>query len=308
MPMRAAVIHSPEYRCDIGPHVFPMDKFDRVLAALIGAGSITAAEVSAPVAASRDDLLLAHTSGYLDDLEHLRWTPRTLASELPLHDDIVRAYVLAAGGTTVAARAALDGGFGVNLGGGFHHAFADHAEGFCYLNDLAVAIRVLQRDHGIERAAVVDLDVHQGNGTASIFEGDSGVFTLSMHQDHNYPDPKQRSSLDVGLENGIEDDAYLGLEECALERVWEFAPQIVLYQAGADPYREDLLGGLALTLEGLEQRDRLVLEGCAARGIPAVVTLGGGYARDRSDTVRIHAATCRIALELAGNASAGRSR
>ena len=308
MPMRAAVIHSPEYRCDIGPHVFPMDKFDRVLEALIDGGGITTADVSAPVAANREDLLLAHTLEYLDDLERLRWTPRTLPSELPLHEDIVRAYRLAAGGTTVAARGALDGGFGVNLGGGFHHAFADRAEGFCYLNDLAVAIRVLQRDHGIERAAVVDLDVHQGNGTASIFEADAGVFTLSMHQDQNYPSPKQRSSLDVGLPDGIEDAAYLEMEKRALERVWEFSPQIVLYQAGADPYREDLLGGLSLTLEGLEQRDRLVLEGCAERGIPAVVTLGGGYARDRADTVRIHAATCRIALQLAGNASPERAR
>ncbi len=308
MPMRAAVIHSSEYRCDIGPHVFPMDKYDRVLAALIDAGAIGAADVSAPVAASRDDLLLVHTPEYLDDLEHLRWTPRTVPSELPLQDDIVRAYVLAAGGTTVAAHAALDGGFGVNIGGGFHHAFADHAEGFCYLNDLAVAIRVLQRDHGIERAAVVDLDVHQGNGTAGIFAADSSVFTLSLHQEQNYPSPKQRSSLDIGLPDGIDDAAYLEAEKRALESVWEFAPQIVLYQAGADPYREDLLGGLALTFEGLEQRDRLVLEGCAERGIPAVVTLGGGYARDRADTVRIHAATCRIALQLAANATPGRAR
>lgn len=308
MPMHAAVIHSPQYRCDIGPHVFPMDKFDRVRETLIDAGELAADALLAPVAASRADLLLVHTPEYLDDLEHLRWTPRTLPSELPLEDDIVRAYTLAAGGTTLAAKAAIDRGFGVNLGGGFHHAFADHAEGFCYLNDLAVAIRVLQRDGLIERAAVVDLDVHQGNGTASIFESDSSVFTLSMHQEQNYPSPKQRSSLDIGLPNGTEDDAYLELERSALERVWEFGPQIVLYQAGADPYREDLLGGLALTLEGMEQRDRLVLEGCAARGIPAAVTLGGGYARDRADTVRIHTTTCRIALGLARKPAAERAR
>lgn len=308
MPMHAAVIHSPQYRCDIGPHVFPMDKFDRVRETLIDAGELAADALLAPVAASRADLLLVHTPEYLDDLEHLRWTPRTLPSELPLEDDIVRAYTLAAGGTTLAAKAAIDRGFGVNLGGGFHHAFADHAEGFCYLNDLAVAIRVLQRDGLIERAAVVDLDVHQGNGTASIFESDSSVFTLSMHQEQNYPSPKQRGSLDIGLPNGTEDDAYLELERSALERVWEFGPQIVLYQAGADPYREDLLGGLALTLEGMEQRDRLVLEGCAARGIPAAVTLGGGYARDRADTVRIHTTTCRIALGLARKPAAERAR
>ncbi len=285
-----------------------MDKFDRVREALIDAGELSAGALLAPVAASRADLLLVHTPEYLDDLEHLRWTPRTLPSELPLEDDIVRAYMLAAGGTTLAAKAAIDCGFGVNLGGGFHHAFADHAEGFCYLNDLAVAIRVLQRDGRIERAAVVDLDVHQGNGTASIFEGDARVFTLSMHQEQNYPMPKQRSSLDVGLPDGTADAAYVELERTALERVWEFDPQIVLYQAGADPYREDLLGGLALTLEGMAQRDRLVLEGCAARGISAVVTLGGGYARDRADTVRIHATTCRIALGLARKPAAERAR
>jgi acetoin utilization deacetylase AcuC-like enzyme len=303
MPTRAAVIHSAEYRCDIGPHVFPMDKFDRVYEALIGTGEITADAVLAPAPASHDELLLVHTPEYLEDLEQLRWTPRTLSSELPLHAEVVRAYALAAGGTTLASRAALDCGFGVNLGSGFHHAFADHAEGFCYLNDLAVAIRVLQRDGKIERAAVVDLDVHQGNGTASIFEADPRVFTLSMHQELNYPVPKQRSTLDIGLPDGTEDAAYLEMEERALERVWAFEPELVLYQAGADPYREDLLGGLALTFEGLERRDRLVLEGCAARGIPAVVTLGGGYARDRADTVRIHATTCRIALRLSGNAA-----
>ena len=184
----------------------------------------------------------------------------------------------------------------MHLGGGFHHAFPGHAEGFCYVNDLAVAIRVLQRDAGVRRAAVVDLDVHQGNGTAAIFEGDDTVFTVSLHQQANYPMPKQRSDVDVGLDDGTGDAEYLARLEEALERVWAFQPEVVLYQAGADPYREDQLGGLALTTEGLEARDRLVIEGCARRSVPAVVTLGGGYARRVEDTVEIHTRTARLAL------------
>jgi acetoin utilization deacetylase AcuC-like enzyme len=259
--------------------------------------------VAAPAPASRQELLRVHTAPYLDDLEQLRWSPRTLASELPLTREIVDAYVLAAGGTTQAARAALLSGFGINLGGGFHHAFADRAEGFCYVNDLAVAVRVLQGEGRVRRAAVVDVDVHQGNGTARIFAGDASVFTLSIHQEANYPMPKERGDLDVGLADGTGDAEYLAALERALEPVWGFAPELVLLQAGADPYRDDQLGGLALSLEGLERRDRMVLEGCAARGIPAVVTLGGGYARRLEDTVEIHAATCRVALRLAGAAA-----
>jgi acetoin utilization deacetylase AcuC-like enzyme len=221
-------------------------------------------------------------------------------SELPLTAEIVKAYAHAAGGTILAAREAMKRGVGINVGGGFHHAFADKAEGFCYLNDLAAAIRVLQRDARIRRAAVVDLDVHQGNGTAGIFQGDESVFTLSIHQEANYPVPKEASTLDVGLSNLTGDAEYREHLAAALERVWAFAPDVVLYQAGADPYREDLLGGLALSLAGLEARDRAVLEGTAERGIPAVVTLGGGYAQRVDDTVAIHVQTCRIAIRAAG--------
>jgi acetoin utilization deacetylase AcuC-like enzyme len=191
-------------------------------------------------------------------------------------------------------------GAAINLGGGFHHAGPDRAEGFCYINDLAVAIRVLQREGHVRRAAVVDLDVHQGNGTARVFEGDPSVFTLSIHQENNYPIPKACSSLDVGLADGTDDREYLARLGEALVSVWAFAPEIVLVQAGADPYVDDQLGGLALTLAGLEARDRAVLDGCAQRGIPVAVTLGGGYARRLEDTVRIHAQTCRLVLALAG--------
>ena len=294
----AAVVHAEEYRCDIGPHVFPMEKFELVRQALIDSGDLDDAQVLHPEPASREDLLLAHTSEYLDDLAALRMTRRTACSELPLTAEIVRAYTYAAGGTTLAAREALGRSMAVNIGGGFHHAFADMASGFCYLNDLVVAVQVLRRDGRIRRAAVVDCDLHQGNGTAHLCRSMREVFTFSIHQEHLYP-VKETSDLDIGLDNGTGDDEYNARLAEGLDRVWEHQPEIVLYQAGADPYEDDQLGALKLTLSGLETRDRLVLEGCERRGIPAVVTLGGGYARRLSDTVRIHARTCQVALQLA---------
>jgi len=302
---RPLVVHSDRYACDIGRHVFPTHKYRMVLEALLRDGSIVASDVEAPPEPGPGDLRLVHSSDYLEDLRELRWTPRTMASELPLTEAIVDAYVLSAAGTTHAARGALDGRAALHLGGGFHHAFAAHGEGFCYVNDLAVAIRVLQREGRIRRAAVVDLDVHQGNGTAHIFGSDDSVFTFSMHQERNYPAYKERSDLDVGLDDGTGDDAYLAALAEALPWVWAFEPEIVLFQAGADPYVHDQLGGLALTLGGLDRRDQAVLGGCASRGIPAVVTLGGGYARDVEDTVRIHATTCRTAIAARAGASSG---
>ena len=299
----APVVCSPEYECDIGRHVFPTQKFRLVRDALIASGLIEARDVITPTAAPRADLLLVHTPEYLDDLEHLRWTHRTRMSELPLTAGIVRAYVLAAGGTTRAAAEALTHGVAIHLGGGFHHAFADLASGFCYINDLAVAIRVLQRDGRIRRAAVVDCDLHQGNGTAHVFQGDAEVFTLSIHQEHLYP-VKEKSDLDIGLENGVGDQEFNRRLAGALPRVWDHRPELVLYQAGADPYEDDQLGALRLSIEGLGARDALVLEGCVTRGIPVAVTLGGGYARQVIDTVRIHHNTCALALELAARAGA----
>lgn len=306
MSRAARVVYSPEYECDIGRHVFPTEKFRRVLEGMRHAGVVEERDVLFALPAPRQDLLLVHSREYLDDLEQLRWTARTRMSELPLTAGIVRAYVLAAGGTTQAAREAITAGMAVHLGGGFHHAFADLASGFCYINDLAVAIRVLQRDGLIRRAAVVDCDLHQGNGTAHLFQSDASVFTFSIHQEHLYP-VKERGDLDIGLENGTGDEEFNRRLSEALPRVWEHRPDLVLYQAGADPYADDQLGALRLTIEGLLERDRLVLEGCSERGIPAVVTLGGGYARRVSDTVRIHQNTCELALRLAAR-GAGRVR
>jgi acetoin utilization deacetylase AcuC-like enzyme len=299
MVERVPVVWSPRYACDIGAHVFPTAKFEATYRALVASGDVDAATDPSPPPVTRALLELAHEPAYLDDLAALRWTPRTQYSELPLTHEVVDAFALGASGTTHAARLALEHGAAAHLGGGLHHAYAGHAEGFCYINDLAVAARAMLAERRVQRIAVVDLDVHQGNGTAHIFRSDPNVFTLSIHQENNYPSPKEHGDLDVGLEDGTGDDAYMAALAPALERVWAFAPQLVLYQAGADPYRDDQLGGLALSLAGLEARDRAVLAGCARRGIAVATTLGGGYARRLEDTVSIHATTSRLALALA---------
>jgi acetoin utilization deacetylase AcuC-like enzyme len=299
------LVWSPRYACDIGTHVFPTAKYEAVIATLIDSGDLPAAGPLAsrtdlePPAVTRALLESAHDAAYLDDLEALRWTPRTQYSELPLTRDIVDAFALAAAGTTAAARLALLHGAAAHVGGGLHHAHAGHAEGFCYINDLAVAARALLAEGLVHRVAVVDLDVHQGNGTAELFAHSPEVFTLSVHQEHNYPAVKAHSGLDVGLDDGTTDAQYMAALAPALDHVWTFAPDLVLYQAGADPFHDDQLGGLALSFEGLEARDRAVIDGCAARGIPVATTLGGGYARRLEDTVRIHTTTTRLALQAA---------
>ena len=299
MPDRVPVVWSARYGCDIGMHVFPTEKFEATYRALIASGDVDPKTDVSPPPVSRELLALAHEPAYLDDLDALRWTPRTQYSELPLTREIVDAFALGASGTTLAARLALERGAAAHLGGGLHHAYAGHAEGFCYINDLAVAARAMLAERRVERIAIVDLDVHQGNGTAHIFRDEPAVFTLSIHQEMNYPVPKETGDLDIGLADGTGDDEYLAALAPALERVWAFAPQLVLYQAGADPFHDDQLGGLALSFAGLEARDRAVLEGCARRGIAVATTLGGGYARRLEDTVRIHATTSRLALALA---------
>lgn len=307
MPPPPAAVWSPLYGCDIGTHVFPTEKYAGVYAALVASGDVEAGADVAPPPVTRSLLEQAHDRAYLDDLEALRWTPRTQYSELPLSREIVDAFSLAASGTTHAARLALRHGAAAHIGGGLHHAYAGHAEGFCYINDLAVAARAMSGEGLARRIAIVDLDVHQGNGTAHIFRDDPSVFTLSIHQENNYPIPKERSDLDVGLADGTGDADYLRALAGAMEKTWAFAPDLVLYQAGADPYQDDQLGGLRLTFAGMEARDRAVVEGCAARGIPVVVTLGGGYARKLEDTVELHAQTCRMALAVARNKSGARA-
>jgi acetoin utilization deacetylase AcuC-like enzyme len=287
------VFYSPRYEVSLPGHVWPTSKYRLVAERLSGR-----VELLEPPLASWDDLALVHHADYLGRLRDGTLTADEIATlQLPWRPELAETFRCMTGGTSSAAAAALRDGRAAHLGGGLHHAFAGHGEGFCPLNDIAVAIRVAQRDHGVTRAAVVDLDVHHGNGTAMIFERDDRVFTFSMHQQHNYPFFKPRGDLDIGLENGVEDARYLELLSEALPRVAESWPDLILYAAGADPYEEDQLGGLRLTKRGLEERDRLVLEAAAAAGVPLVTVLAGGYAADVRDTADIHATTIDAMLK-----------
>jgi acetoin utilization deacetylase AcuC-like enzyme len=246
-----------------------------------------------------DDVRLVHTAEYVAKIREDRLSPmERLTLEVPFSAALRDGMWLCAGGTLRTARAALGDGVAVHLGGGYHHAFPDHGEGFCLIHDVAIAIRMLQRDGVIRRAAVVDLDVHHGNGTAAIFAGDTSVFTFSMHQQNNYPAWKPPSDLDLGLPDETGDADYLGLLERHLPDILDrHAPDLVLYLAGADPYERDQLGGLALTMDGLRRRDARVLETARARGIPVAVTLAGGYAANERDTIEIHVNTVREAAK-----------
>ncbi len=289
------LVYSPAYECDIGPHVFPTAKYRLVLEHLQATGQVLPEAVDLPAPVARALLEAVHLPVYLDDLLGLRPTPRVLQSELPISAAIRDAALLAAGGTLLACRHALRDGTAMHLGGGFHHAMPDHGEGFCLIHDVAVAIRALQAEGAITRAAVIDTDVHQGNGTARIFQGDESVFTFSIHQENNYP-VKETSDFDIGLDDGVGDAEYLEILGQVVARILDTqTPQLVIMVAGADPYEDDQLGGLALTIEGLRARDRLVVQECRERGIAVAGVLAGGYARHIEDTVRIHAHT---ALEL----------
>ncbi|MCC7496247.1 MAG: histone deacetylase [Bryobacterales bacterium] len=287
------LVYHDGYDLNFGTHVFPSSKYRLVRSRLLREEFASVEDFADPESATDDQLRLVHTATWISNLKNgtLNYM-ELLKLEVPYSQQMVHAFWLAAGGTTLAARLALEEGIGFNIGGGFHHAFPDHGEGFCAIHDVAVAIRILQHEGRIRRALVVDCDVHQGNGTAAIFAGDSGVFTLSIHQLNNYPDHKPPSTVDINLEDGVGDTEYLdrlrGPYETAIEG---FRPDLVMYVAGADPYYEDQLGGLSLTIEGLMLRDRLVLDPAIRLGIPVAVTLAGGYALELSDTVRIHANT-----------------
>jgi len=296
------IVYSDQYDLNLGDHVFPSVKYKLTKERLLHDGVVKPEDIVEPEPASDEDVALVHHREYIRKLKtgtlsHVE----ILRLEIPYSPELVRAVWLSAGGSILAGRLALEDGAAVNLGGGFHHAFPDHGEGFCVLHDVAIAIRRLQKDQAIERAITVDCDVHDGNGTADIFAADDTVFTLSIHQLNNYPVPKPPSNLDINLADGVEDEEYLAELEHGLDHALrEFRPDILYYIAGADPYREDQLGGLKLTLHGLEQRDRLVFQKARAKNIPVAVTLAGGYARHVEDTVRIHATSVRVAMEFAG--------
>ena len=291
------VCYTPRYYADIGEgHVFPIRKFELVRDRLVAEGTLSPAEIVEPREASVADVLLVHTEDYVTRLRAGALTPREIRRlGLPWSKALVRRSFLATSGTIKAARFALEEGVGANLAGGTHHAFPDHGEGFCVLNDVAVAVRVLRRDGLLRRAAVVDLDVHQGNGTAFIFAEDPSVFTFSMHGAKNYPLFKLRSTLDVELPDGTRDEEYLEALARNLPLVFGHAPELVFYLGGADPFAGDRLGRLSLTVEGLRARDEVVLRECRARGVPVATVMSGGYAADINDTVEIHCNTVRAA-------------
>jgi acetoin utilization deacetylase AcuC-like enzyme len=295
------LVYHDRYDLKLGAHVFPSQKYRLVHDKLIADQIAAPDDFLAPEPASDADILRVHSQDYVYKLKNGSLSAaEILRMEIPYSKELVEACWLAAGGSILAGQRALADGWSASIGGGFHHAYADHGEGFCVIHDVAVAIRRLQFDRAIKTAMVVDTDVHQGNGTASIFGGDGDVFTLSIHQENNYPYPKPPSTVDIDLPDGIGDEEYLSILEKHLRAAFhDFKPQILFYIAGADPYREDQLGGLALTMDGLARRDALVFDYARRHGVPVAITLAGGYARNVGDTVKIHANTILAARSAA---------
>jgi acetoin utilization deacetylase AcuC-like enzyme len=294
--------YHPGYNLKIGDHIFPAVKFKRIRQELEKRGLLTGGNLMEPAMATREQVRLVHSEEWVSALVDgtIRYD-QVMKLEIPYSKPMVEGFLYHTGGSIAAAEAALRDGAAFNIGGGFHHAFEGHGEGFCAIHDVAVAIRVLQESGRIKTAMVIDTDVHQGNGTAEIFAGDKSVFTLSIHQRDNYPYVKQTSDLDIELEDGVGDDDYLAALGAGLKEAFErMTPDLVAYVAGSDPYCEDQLGGLKLTMAGLMERDVLVMRAARERGIPVFVTLAGGYARNVEDTVTLHTNT---ALALAATMS-----
>ncbi len=295
------LVYHERYDLNLGPHVFPSQKFRLIHEMLLREGIASEEDFLRPNPAGDEDVLRVHTVDWVRKLK----TGTLTASEVMLLEvryskELVEAVWLAAGGTILAGQCALRDGFGSNLSGGFHHAYPGHGEGFCAIHDVAVGIRKLQADGAVKKAIVVDTDVHHGNGTAAIFQNDPTVFTISIHQENNYPAHKPPSSVDLNMADRADDDEYLSALIPAVQKALdEFQPDILLYVGGADPYCEDQLGGLSLTKEGLKQRDRQVFEEARGRKIPVATTLAGGYARRLEDTIRIHVNTILAAQEVA---------
>lgn len=288
--MKPRVVYSPKYEVNYGEHAFSTDKFR------LAADACRAfAEIVEPVEPSRQALLTVHSRDWVEKLMTGVLSPADISRlELPFSPEIACAHRLAAGGTLLASRHALETGVGLHAGGGAHHAFKDHGEGYCAVNDIAFAILSLRAEGMIETAAVIDLDVHQGNGTASIFEMDPDTFTFSMQQHGLYPEIRRRSSLDIELAPGTGDAEYYDKLKHGLRAVMEFKPDLVIYQAGVDVWEHDQLGGLKLTERGVLERDAAVYDVCRVYRVPVAVTLGGGYGPTPEDTARLHAATLKL--------------
>ncbi len=322
------LVYSEKYYLPIGEHIFRADKYRLIRERLLHEGLADQDDFLVPEPADESEVMLVHSPHYVNKLMEGALSAREeLQMEIPYSPQVVDAFLLHTGGSVLAAERALQDGVGINIGGGFHHAFPEHGEGFCMINDFAVAIRALQSRKRIRRAMTLDCDVHQGNGTAFIFNNakqnpgtlpsssapqlrsPSGasmsespakdVFTISLHQENNYPYTKPASSIDVNLPDGCGDEEYLAWLDNALSSgLRQFEPELICYIAGADPFCEDQLGGLNLTIEGLKQRDELVFRAARARDIPVMVTYAGGYANHVEDTVAIHCNTVVAAAEI----------
>ena len=293
--------HAVPYALDLPPgHRFPHGKSGRLRDRLLARGDFHVAELQEAPCAGEGDLARVHDADYLRRvLEGGLSRAEQKAIGLPWSEALVERSRRSAGATLAAARQALASGWSANLAGGTHHAFRERGEGFCVYNDAAVAARAMQAEAGLARIAIVDCDVHQGNGTAAIFAGDAAVFTFSIHGARNFPFVKEASDLDIELADGTGDDEYLWHLERGLDETLERArPQLVFYLAGADPYEDDRLGRLKLRKRGLARRDELVLATLHGRGIPVVLAMAGGYARDIDDSVEIHANTLRTARRI----------
>ena len=281
-------------------HRFPMRKYRLLRERLLASGAFGEDDFAVAEAASDAAILRAHDARYLHRVVHGELEPAELrAIGFPWSERMVERSRRSSGATLAAAREALVRGWGANLAGGTHHAFRDRGEGFCVFNDAAIAARAMQAEAGLQRIAIVDCDVHQGNGTAAIFAEDPTVFTFSIHGARNFPFAKERGDLDIELADGTGDDEYLWHLERGLDETLERAqPQLVIYLAGADPYEGDRLGRLKLTKQGLRRRDEWVLGTLRARGIPVAIAMAGGYAHDIADSVEIHATTLHVARAL----------
>lgn len=294
------VFYTPRYYADIGPgHVFPIRKFELVRDRLLAEGTLEPAEIVEPAPAPLEDVLLVHTTDYVSRLCSGNLTTKeSRRLGLPWSESLVQRSFYAVGGTLAATRASLAAGYSSNLAGGTHHSFSDRGEGFCVLNDVAIAIRAMRARKLFQRAAIVDCDVHQGNGTATIFAGDDDTFTFSIHGANNYPLFKAQSTLDVELADDTSDTEYLDTLAKHLPAVFGGDPEIVFYLAGADPYKGDKLGRLALSIDGLRERDAYVLRECYEREVPIVTVMSGGYGKDINDTIEIHCNTVRMVKEI----------
>jgi acetoin utilization deacetylase AcuC-like enzyme len=291
------LVYSDAYDLNLGPHVFPSRKYRLIHDRMLSEGFAVAADFIEPPSATDDDVLLVHDRVWVDKLKQGTLTVEDLIRlEIPYSSEMVNGFWLMAGGSILAACNALRDSIGFNIGGGFHHAFPGHGEGFCAIHDVAVAIRRLQKDGAIKTAMVVDTDVHHGNGTAAIFAGDKSVLTLSIHQAMNYPSEKPPSTIDINLADGVSDEEYLKyLRDAYIVALTGFRPGLLMYIAGADPFMHDQLGGLKLTFEGLKRRDALVFDVAREHNVPVAVTLAGGYSFKVEDTVTIHTNTAKMA-------------